>query len=495
MPAIHLEDVSHSYRSGCDTLVDATAHLGDGWTGLVGANGCGKSTLLGILAGQIEPTRGRVALEPHGDVILCAQEVEVHSPGIERFAASHQGLARRWMGRLGLEPRRLEQWERLSAGERKRWQIGAALAAGPAVLLLDEPTNHLDQEGRDLLVEALLRHRGVGLVVSHDRSLLDTLTSRTLRLRAGQLESWSGAYSEARDGWNAVAAEQVSSREQVRREQRKLERRLVDQRRTANSRNAARKRRVRRAHPHDHDVRSTSAKGRHEHGAANASRRQQVTGAASDRKRSELESLSVDKALGRSLFFDYEPARRTRMLSHEGPLVAGTRRLAEHISVELERGEKVHLTGPNGAGKTTLIRALIDGHGLPADKLLYLPQETHIGTSLGLLERVHEMDAPTRGRVCSLAAALGADPERLLASERPSPGEARKLALAIGLGTSAWCLVLDEPTNHLDLPAVERLEEALSAFPGALLLVSHDPTFADRTTTKIWHLPGLSAHT
>ena len=70
-----------------------------------------------------------------------------------------------------------------------------------------------------------------------------------------------------------------------------------------------------------------------------------------------------------------------------------------------------------------------------------------------------------------------------------------RIALARLLLSEPELLVLDEPTNHLDLPAVERLEEALSAFPGALLLVSHDPTFADRTTTKIWHLPGLSAHT
>ena len=93
-----------------------------------------------------------------------------------------------------------------------------------------------------------------------------------------------------------------------------------------------------------------------------------------------------------------------------------------------------------------------------------------------------------RGRVLSLVAALGADPARLLATPEPSPGEARKLHLALGLGRHAWGLVLDEPTNHLDLPTVERLEAALAAYPGALLLVCHDAAFAARCTSGAWRI-------
>ena len=95
-----------------------------------------------------------------------------------------------------------------------------------------------------------------------------------------------------------------------------------------------------------------------------------------------------------------------------------------------------------------------------------------------------------RGQVRALGAALGVDPGRLLATSRPSPGEARKLLVALGLGRHAWITVLDEPTNHLDLPSLERLEEALAGYPGALLLVTHDEAFARRLARVRWRIEG-----
>jgi ATPase subunit of ABC transporter with duplicated ATPase domains len=489
MPAVHFEHVFHSYSLSSETLVDASAHLGVGWTGIVGSNGSGKSTLLGLVARTLNPDSGVVSLDPDWtEPVLCPQTVEHLTPLIEAFGRSDEGGARRWHGKLRLDPDQLDRWAELSPGERKRWQIGAALALRPEILLLDEPTNHLDDVGRRTLLAALLDHQGVGLVVSHDRWLLDALTTQTLTIMGGRLESWAGSYSEARRAWTAASIARQEEHRDVRREQRKLARRLADHRRSAEKKNAAFQRSLRRARPGDRDARSMGKKIRHEAGAAAGARRMKVVKASSERTADQLAALDVDRAFGRSLFFDYQPCRRTRLLSYEGPLLAGSTRLAEYLDLQVLRDDRIHLAGPNGAGKTTLIEALIDGNDLPPDKLLYLPQELGADGTHRTIDRLRELSGESRGRVLSLVAALGVDPERLLASAQPSQGEVRKLAMAFGLGLNAFCLVLDEPTNHMDLPSVERLEAALSAYPGALLLVCHDETFVERTTRSRWTL-------
>src|SRR5690606_21289470 len=143
--------------------------------------------------GELAPVSGAVRFEPEGALaVLCPQELETATPDVVRLAGSNERADHRLRASLGLE--RFDEWRVLSPGERKRWQIGAALAREPDVLLLDEPTNHLDAGAREWLLAALSRFEGVGVVVSHDRELLDRLTTQTLRLEGGALRSYPGAY-------------------------------------------------------------------------------------------------------------------------------------------------------------------------------------------------------------------------------------------------------------------------------------------------------------
>ncbi len=491
MPSVHFRSVSFRYSSAVDVLSDASFDLGPGWAGVVGANGSGKSTLLRLVAGELQPDVGEVVVDPPGPApALCPQEVGDVDEPVAALAAATDGVSRRISGQLALDPADLRRWPTLSPGERKRWQIGAALAREPQVLLLDEPTNHLDAEARDLLTGALSRFGGVGLVVSHDRAFLDALTDRTIRIEHGRVEIWNGSYEAARAGWEAAAQEQAAAYQSARAEQRKLRRRLADQRRATETKRARHKRSVREAGVKDPDARSLERKGRHEAGETTAARRLQVTQAAAERAAARAAAFEMRREIGRAFFFDYEPARRRRLLAYQGPLRAGAHLVAGDVDVTVHREDRIWLRGPNGAGKTTLLTALAGASTLPPERLLHLPQELTREASADLLAEVGRLPGDERGRVFNLVAALGVDPDRLLASGLPSPGEARKLAMATAMGRGAWCLLLDEPTNHLDLPSIERLEEAVAGYPGAVIVVTHDDDFAAATTTSAWHLDG-----
>ncbi|MFO0755867.1 MAG: ATP-binding cassette domain-containing protein [Byssovorax sp.] len=223
--------MSFAYRDAAPLFANVDLHLGPGIAGLVGENGGGKSTLLRILGGELRPDAGSVLLRPEGArAILCPQAVEVRDERIPRFALDDGGEASRLRGRLRLDPGAIERWPTLSPGERKRWQIGAALAEEPALLLLDEPTNHLDAEARDVLLAALRRFRGIGVLVSHDRALLDALTTSTICVHQGRVTVHPGAYSEARAAWQREAEARGEARARAADEVHARARRLADER-------------------------------------------------------------------------------------------------------------------------------------------------------------------------------------------------------------------------------------------------------------------------
>ncbi len=214
---VRLANVFFSYSDSVAVLSGANLQFARGWTGVIGANGAGKTTLLRLITGDLEPISGHVKIDPPGAAIrVCRQTAETITNEIIALASAIDGGARRIHGELALDPDSLARWPTLSPGERKRWQVGAALAAEPAVLLLDEPTDHLDADARELLSGALRRFDGVGIVVSHDRALLDELTSQTVRVHEGAAEMWRGGYSDAKRGWEAAEREHHAKFERLK---------------------------------------------------------------------------------------------------------------------------------------------------------------------------------------------------------------------------------------------------------------------------------------
>ncbi|MES2645040.1 MAG: ATP-binding cassette domain-containing protein [Myxococcota bacterium] len=524
MPALIADKLGFSYTDVTPLFDDARFHLSPGWTGLVGENGAGKSTLLSLLSGVLRPTSGRVRREPtDARVVTCAQEVTMPPEGLAAFARSRDGADRALLGRLGLEPAMAERWPTLSSGERKRWQIACALAGAsgagasgagasgagasgggtPDILLLDEPGNHLDAAARAWLLDALGAFNGVGVLVAHDRALLDALCDATLRVHEGTVTLWPGGYSAARAAWEADAAERRKVYSGLQAEVRGAKKRLSDARRTSASAEGQRSAGARMRNRNDSDARGLPAQFRADKGAARAGRSVQLARADHERAREAAEAGAWIAERGSPVFLGYEPAPLPWLFTLDAPGVAASSDAAETpraaspsapppiaapADLAVGRRARIRIAGPNGAGKTTLLRALVAGARIPASRFLWMPQELPDGQGRAWLAELRALPPADRGNVLQLVAALGVDPARLLASDSPSPGEARKLGIALGLGGKVWAAVLDEPTNHLDLPSIERLQTALAAWPGALVLVSHDDTFAAACTDTEWRV-------
>jgi ATPase subunit of ABC transporter with duplicated ATPase domains len=445
--SIRVERVAFAFSDLVPLLTDVSLHIGRGFTGVVGANGGGKTTLLRLITGELAPTSGTIHVD--GVIAICPQALP--------------DLA-------------------MSPGEARQHQLEVALRERPDVLILDEPTNHVDAAYRARLIGMLRRYPGVGVIVSHDRALLDELTTSTIRIHDGTAQLYPGNYSAAKQTWEADESYARDRRDDARAAASAATRKLVRAREDRAAAEANRHASKRMKGQRDHDATSMGRKvvaGWAEH---RLGRHVEVARRAAERAVEGIPDAPGKRELGRSLFVGYERCPRRYLFEHAGDVPPVLR----DVRVAVGAGDRIWIRGDNGAGKTTLIRALLANHTLPADRLLVLPQELDEPD----VDAVRALRPLERGRVLSLVAALGVDPDRLLASESPSPGEARKLALALGLGRHAWCLVLDEPTNHLDLPSIERLEEALAAYPGALVVVSHDEAFARRCTSRTWLVEG-----
>ena len=191
-----LTDITYRYDDAPDpALPPISVTFPSGWTGIVGSNGTGKTTLLRLVCGELIPFNGRIVPRLNG--IYCPQETERAPAAAGEFVSDYRAEARAVRRALGIQGDWAERYGTLSEGERKRLQVAVALWQNPDVLALDEPTNHVDAECRERLLEALKSFSGVGLLVSHDREMLDALAGQCLFLGSSAVLR-AGSYSHGR---------------------------------------------------------------------------------------------------------------------------------------------------------------------------------------------------------------------------------------------------------------------------------------------------------
>lgn len=485
-PQVALRDLVFTHDRATAPLFDGlTASFPSGFTGIVGANGSGKTTLLELLVGLRKADAG----ERHapGLAVYCPQRTDTPPEGLAEFLSGEDAASWVLRGRLGVEADFEERWALLSHGERKRAQIATALWRAPDLLAIDEPSNHVDGEARALLEAALADFRGTGVLVSHDRDLLDGLCTQCLWLEPPQPRLVPGGYTAGRAVLDEARAALLHANETARRDRGRLEREVGRRREEA----AGSERRLskRGIAPKDHSAKGRIDAARLTGKGTAAGQRLHALDGHKARADARVEATRVDKRYATGVHLVGERSKRDAVLqAAAGSLPLGAGRVLRFPELRVRSDDRIALTGPNGAGKTTLLDHLLGSLDADGVRCLRLAQELTAAEAAEHLEHVRRLPPERLGTVMQLVSRLGSRPEALLASAQPSPGEARKLALARGLLEAPQLVVMDEPTNHLDLPSVEALEAALAGVDCALLLVSHDRRFLARLARTEWAL-------
>ena len=509
-----LSDVCKSYGSQ-DVLRGASAQINPGeHVGLVGRNGAGKTTIFRLISGEETPDQGEMVRARGLRLGLLAQHVHfeagstVHEAALAAFGHlqqiehemhvlehrmaeapddleavlerysdlqhqfEHEGgfeyaaKAESILQGLGFER---DSWgletEKLSGGQQNRLGLARLLLAEPDVLLLDEPTNHLDVAAVEWLEEFLQTYASAYIIISHDRYLLDRTSNRIIEIENGKTISYTGNYS-------AFLVEREVRREAQQRAY-DNQQHLINKTQEFIRRNLA-------------GQKTKQAKARRNM----LERLERVEAVRADQSSGDFRLQAVERA-------------GTHVLTVvEASIGYPDLTLARDITFTLKRGECLGIMGPNGSGKTTFVKTvlgtlpLIDGEmrwGTKTEIGYYSQQLDDLDDRNEIIMELRTVapSSATSGELRSFLAKFLFTGDDVYKHIRDlSGGEKGRLALAKLIYSRVNVLVLDEPTNHLDIPSREALEEALQAYPGTIITISHDRYFLDKVATQILALDG-----
>lgn len=484
--------ISYADRLIVDMPGTVTAYEGE-CIGIVGSNGAGKTSLLHTIAGMIEAEQGSVAIN------------------------GRSALVKQWDDRT---EERDDRFESMSGGEWTKHKLRSALRSTPDVLLLDEPTSHLDIDGMKELERLVLRHRGLTLIISHDRATLDQLCTKIWEIENRALHIYTaqrpGAYEAYRAEKVRLFKEHSRAYEQVEAERERLSE-VLDQKRDQAKRMSKK--------PNTKRMNSKEIRVGKPHFSRKQASMDRVAGSIQTRidQLPDLERPYEDAPIR----FDaalHEAVRSKVLLECEALQLAvrGVKVLTTPTGFRVRPGMRVAITGPNGCGKSTLLAALLAAAQHSTAEGGAVSIEAPAGGSIeaaGMLKaapraRFGYYDQQLQQLVPEWSAVLNVKrnskyPEHLIRTAlarlnlagdmalKPiwqlSGGERVKVLLVSLLLSDSNVLILDEPTNYLDIHARERLEELLLDYPGTLLFVSHDRVFVDKLATHQLDMSGEQA--
>ena len=516
MVDISVKDVVKSFDLEKKILDGITFQIDTGErVGLLGKNGAGKTTLFRLLTGELEPDSGQILIAAGRRVGLISQ-IPVYPAGFtvedvldsafERmqtlkaemddltarmsWGESDEVLLRRY-GELtarfealggydtgtaknkvanGLSigaDMRQKLFDQLSGGEKTRVNLGRLILEDTDILLLDEPTNHLDLQATEWLEEYLRKFHGTVVTISHDRYFLDRTVSRVIEVADGKAEFYSGNYS-----FYAV--------EKERRYQERMKQYLKEQ---------AKIQQLEQAAEQMHLWAFMGNDALHKRAFSMEKRIERMRTTAKPTKAKKMDARFASREF-----------KGDEVLQLRGVTKAfDERTLFSDVYLRVEGGERIALIGENGTGKTTLLNMLTgrescDGGAIrlgPSVKWAYLEQVIHfdhpernlVDTMLYAKKNMTPQSARNR-----LAAYQFQGEDVFKSVSVLSGGELSRLRLCMLMDEEINFLILDEPTNHLDIASREWIEEAVEAFDGTLLFVSHDRYFINRFATRIWEL-------
>ena len=502
-------DLEKKILNGLSFQVDSGERVG-----LLGKNGAGKTTLFRMLTGELEPDEGEIQLGAGRRVGLISQipvypagytvedvlrsafarmyrmkdEMDALALRMEQGASDETTLRRygelnaRFEGLGGWDtdtavnkvanglsiPQAMRQrdFDCLSGGEKTRVNLGRLILEDTDILLLDEPTNHLDLQATEWLEEYLRKFRGTVVTISHDRYFLDRTVTRIIEIQDGKAEFYSGNYS-----FYAI--------EKERRYQERMKQYLKEQ---------AKIQQLEKAAEQMHLWAFMGNDALHKRAFSMEKRIERMRTTEKPTKARKLEAR-----------FQSREFKGDEVLQIKGLTRSfGEKHLFSEVYLRCEGGERIALLGENGTGKTTLLNILTgsekpDSGSVrlgPSVKAAYLPQVIHFDhPERNILDTMlYELDITPQSARNRLAAYQFTGEDVFKKVSVLSGGELSRLRLCMLMDESINLLILDEPTNHLDIDSREWLEEAVEAFDGTLLFVSHDRYFINRFATRVWEL-------